>query len=133
MSSMSSLLGSTPASVSASAFRMTMNCIVVSSSVGNRLVVPIAPGLLAAPVVLGDEVLIEIGEAVHLAHLDLLTFRHRDLACPGQRLGQVLDLNHPEPGDQLLGFGKWAVDHPRLAAGEELHFRALAAAGQPLH
>src|SRR5579871_160954 len=110
MSSMICLLGKTPASVSTSALRMTMNSMAASGSVRCGLVVRLAPGVLSLPVLLADETLVEIGQAVHLADLDLLAWRHRNLARPCQGFGKVLDLDDPEPGDQFLCLGEGTVD-----------------------
>src|SRR6478609_2595189 len=55
-----------------------------------------------------------------LADLDLAIalMRFRATLHPLDRLGLVLHLDDPVAGDQLLGLGKWPVDHAALVAGE---------------
>src|SRR4051794_12048065 len=92
MSSMSFLLGMTPASVSASALRMTMNCISLSSVVDTAV----------------DRADLDdyVGPAVVGVEFDKL---------PGQldRRFVAGRLEHGVSAHQFLGFGKGAVDGGR--------------------
>src|ERR1700712_2080545 len=118
MSSISCLLGILNASVSASALRITKNFILSAPSVGQRLLVGLAPFALLAQMLLGDAVLEEIRWIVGAAHLEFGAVAHRRLAGPGQRLVQRLHLDDPEAGNQLLGLGERTVDDDALAVLE---------------
>src|SRR5689334_15157602 len=106
MSSMSCLLGMTPASVSASALRMTMNSMAIFSLVADRLLRGVAPLLLATEVIVAHGIGGKVGHLRHLPYFELGARRHRRFAHPGDRLVAVLGLDDPEAADQLLGFGE---------------------------
>src|SRR5207248_1121450 len=73
----------------------------------------------------------EVGELLHLAHLDDVAVQHGRALGPLDGFGPGLHLDHPVAAEHLLRLGERAVGHLRLAAAEA-DAGALGWGGQPV-
>src|SRR6218665_1456813 len=108
MASISSVVGITSASVSASALRMIMKRMRVVSSVRDGLLVGGAPGFFPGDF-LGRHDVGEVGRLEHAAQLDRLALFKPDALDPLERLVLGPRGDDPEAGDQLLGLGERSI------------------------